>query len=37
MNILVQRCHKNACVYIRGFNEKIHKEVAEKLNSGGIT
>lgn len=37
MNILVQRRHKDACAYIRGFNEKTHKEVAEKLNSGGIT
>lgn len=37
MNILVQRDHKNACAYFRGFNEKMHKEVAEKLNSGGIT
>lgn len=37
MNILVQRCHKNACVYIRGFNEKTPKEVAQNLNSGGIT
>lgn len=37
MNILVQRDHKNACAYFTGFNEKMHKEVAEKLNSGGIT
>lgn len=33
----MQRCHKNACAYIRGFNDKMHKEVAEKLNNGGIT